>query len=435
MTGSDKVEVREIHTLLIYVLYVNIYNMSFELHNFDTDREARDFVSERVDVPIPERIEDIGRSIVLRSYTEDLGDGTFTNVYDLSFRAESVHPSVELSNQLTSVFDYVKGSTDVRVATGGGFFFLADRASAMPRQLGLNLALQGGRLHGLPVVDREAVLIGNERLSTRYLQALGTLSMGATELGWSGSLTQYETEAKIFATGNSIVTHVQNDETGSIRVLEESSRYTPVIDSDDTVDIGFVLREDGTFAGINSSTSGYLDIFSHDVVVRTHERNIHGGLPDMRVLSLGGMALDGSLRGALSVGPLLETEYFAAHPINKDLSLGGKPPFLDVPLARTVLYGTADEKVHIQLFDGRPGSSIFPGVTPRGAARLAGQNEDVTWGCFLDPGQTAKLVVRGDNDIESYGNAHYLKWPTEPGGKFVWTPKSGRPVASMIALR
>ena len=84
----------------------------------------------------------------------------------------------------------------------------------------------------------------------------------------------------------------------------------------------------------------------------------------MRVLSLGGMALDGSLRGALSVGPLLETEYFAAHPINKDLSLGGKPPFLDVPLARTVLYGTADEKVHIQLFDGRPGSSIFPGVTP-----------------------------------------------------------------------
>ena len=49
-------------------------------------------------MPIPERIEDIGRSIVLRSYTEDLGDGTFTNVYDLSFRAESVHPSVELSN-------------------------------------------------------------------------------------------------------------------------------------------------------------------------------------------------------------------------------------------------------------------------------------------------------------------------------------------------
>ena len=67
----------------------------------------------------------------------------------------------------------------------------------------------------------------------------------------------------------------------------------------------------------------------------------------MRVLSLGGMALDGSLRGALSVGPLLETEDFAARPINKDLSLSGKPPFLDVPLARTVLYGTADEKVHI----------------------------------------------------------------------------------------
>ena len=32
--------------------------MSFELHSFDTDREAKDFVRERVDVPIPERIEE-----------------------------------------------------------------------------------------------------------------------------------------------------------------------------------------------------------------------------------------------------------------------------------------------------------------------------------------------------------------------------------------
>lgn len=408
--------------------------MSFELHSFDTDRAATDFVRERVDVPIPERIEDLGRGIALCSYTEELDDGAFTNVYDLSFRADSVCPNIELHNQLTSVFDYVKDKPDLRAATGGGFFFLADKANAMPRQLGLNLALQNRQLHGLPVVDREAVLVNNKRLSAKNLQALGTLSIGETELSWSGSLTQYETEAKIFATGNSIIAHVQNDETGSIRVLEESSRYTPAID-DDTVDIGYVLREDGTFAGINSSTSGYLDIFSHDVVVRTHERHIYGGLPDMRVLTLGGIALDGSLQGALSVGPLIETEDFTAHPINKDLSLGGKPPFLDVPLARTVLYGTADEKVHVQLFDGRPGSPIFPGVTPREASRLVRQGEDVVWGCFLDPGQTAKLVVRSENDVESYGNTHYLKWPTEPGWKFVWTPKSGRPVASIITLR
>ena len=410
--------------------------MSFpELHNFDTDRAAKDFVRERVDMPIPERMEDLGSGTTLHSYTEELDSGTFTNAYDLSFRANSIHPSIELHDQFTSVFDYVKDSSDVRAATGGGFFFLADKASAMPRQLGLNLALQGGRLHGLPVVDREAVLVNNGQLSARHLRALGTLSIGETELSWSGSLTQHETEAKIFATGNSIIAHVQNDETGSIRVLDESSRYTPAIDNDDTVDVGFVLRENGVFAGINSSTSGYLDIFSHDVIVRTHERYIHDGLPDMRVLTLGGIALDGSLQGALSVGPLIEAGDFTAHPINKDLSLGGKPPFLDVPLARTVLYGTADEKVHVQLFDGRPGSTIFPGVTPREASRLVEQNEGVAWGCFLDPGQTAKLAVRSENDVESYGNTHYLKWPTKPGGKFVWTPKSGRPVASMITLR
>lgn len=75
------------------------------------------------------------------------------------------------------------------------------------------------------------------------------------------------------------------------------------------------------------------------------------------------------------------------------------------------------------------------GVTPTQAAQAIKNETDVAWGCFLDPGQTAKLTVRGDTDIASYGNTHYLKWPKQPGGKFIWVPKTGRPVASMIALR
>ncbi len=407
------------------------------MYSFDTDKSAQEFVRGRVDKPTIERVEDLGGGISLRVYPQELdeSEGTFTNIYDLSFRAKDVHPSIELHDQLTSIFDHVKTHSDIRAATGGGFFFLADRTSAMPRQLSLNLAMQDGQLHGLPVVDREALLVESERLSTEYIQAIGVLGLNGVEVSWAGSLTKHEADAKVFANGNSVITHVHNDETGSVRVLDESSRYTPVIDTDDTVDIGFIRREDGAFVGINSSSTGRLDIFRHDVVIRTHERHAHGELPIMRILTLGAKAIDGSLRGAMSVGPMLDTQNFTTHPVNTDLSLGGSPPFLDVPLARAVLYETSDDFVHIQLFDGRPGSSVFRGVTPNQAIQLVMDNSDSVRGCFLDPGQTAKLVVRGSEDVESYGNTHYLKWPQGPGGKFIWVPNSGRPAAGLIALR
>lgn len=405
------------------------------MHSFETYKAAKEFVSERVDVPALERVENMGEDFTLHAFSQDLGEGKFTNVYDLSFPATRVRPSIELHNQLTSVYDYVRGRPDIKAATGGGFFFLADRANATPRHFGLNLSLLGGQLYSFPVVDREAVLISNERLDAEILQAHGVLEINSSELTWSGSLTGYGTDVKVFANGNSAIRHIQDNATGSIRVLEESSRYTPAINTDDTVDIGFIRRDDGVFVGISSSSTGSLDIFSHDVVMRTHERHAHRALPEMHVRTLGGKALGSSLNSAMSVGPMLNTEDFAAHPINRDASLGNKPPFIDVPLARTVLYEPDDGTVHLQLFDGRPGSPVFPGVTPDEAARLIKARESLRWGCFLDPGQTAKLVVRDDKDIASYGNTHYLTWPKHTGEKYVWTPKAGRPVASMIALR
>lgn len=404
------------------------------MYSFDTDIAAKEFVRERVDVPALERIEDLGAGMVLHTSTQEIDEGTFTNVYDLSFPVEHVVPSIKLHDTLTSVFDHVKTDKGLRAATGGGFFFLTDQASATPRQLGLNLALADGQVQGFPVVDREAVLVSGERLGSEHLPALGVLAIGGSELSWSGSLTSYATDAKVFAVGNCIITHMQNDATGSIRVLEESSRYTPAATTDDTVDVGFIKREDGAFVGVTSGHEGNLDIFNHDVVVRMHERYIHGGLPEMRVRTIGERAIDSSLQGALSVGPMLSNENFAMHPINSDPSLGGRPPFLDVPLARTVLYETDEGMVHLRLFDGRPGSAVFPGVTPSQAARLIPDRENMMWGCFLDPGQTAKLVVRHGDDIASHGNTHYLKWPEYPGEKFVWVPKAGRPVASMITF-
>ena len=402
--------------------------------SFDTDMAAKAFVKERVDQPAIEQFEQLGKGITLHTFTQELGEGSFTNIYDLSFPAGSIRPDIEVHDQLTSVYDHASANPDMRAATGGGFFFLADQTSALPRQLGLNLSMTKGQVRGLPVVDRETVLTDGRRLSAEHVQSLGVMSIGGAEVSWSGSLTDHETDAKVFGNGNSVITHVHSDATGSVRVLDETSRRTPEITNDDTIDLGFIRRDDGVFVGVSGSAGGNLDIFSHDIVVRMHERYVHGNLPEMQLRTIGNRAIDGSLQGAVSVGPMLDEADFTSHPVNSDKSLGGKPPFLDVPLARTVLYEAEDGRIHLRLFDGRPGSSVFPGVTPKQAAEAIKNEGDTTWGVFLDPGQTAKLVVRTPEELASYGNTHYLKWPTKTGDKYLWVPKTGRPVASMITL-
>lgn len=406
------------------------------MRRFDTDDEAKEYVRKHVDVRVPESTRLLGNGAILHAFPWDLEEGTFTNIYDLSFPAGSLRPSIELHDRPTGVFNYAKTDPDIRAATGGGFFFLADQAETLPRQLALNMALIDNQMYSFPVVDRESVITSKEGISTEYIQSLGILGIGGAELSWSGSLTPHETDVKVFANGNCIITHVQNDATGNIRVLDETSHYTPPIDIDDTVDIGFIRRDDGVFAGVSASTTGGLDIFTHDVILRTPEQHIHERLPEMYLRTIGDKALDGAAFSALTAGPMLDTEDFTTHPINKDMSLGTKPPFLDVPLARSVLYETDDNMRHVRLFDGRPGSPVFPGVTPNQAAEFIKGEQAVTWGCFLDPGQTAKLVTRdGKNALASYGNTHYLKWPQQPGKKFIWMPKTGRPIASMITWR
>lgn len=404
------------------------------MRSFETDAEAKVFVRERVDLPVAEHLEELDRGVLLHTFSQELNEGKFTNIYDLTFSAGSARPNIKLADQLTSVFDHVRSSPDIQIATGGGFFFLADQADASPRQPALNLAFANRHMRSFPSVDREAVISDGKHLTAEYIRALGVVSIEDVELSWSGSLTDYKTDLKVFGNGNSIISHVQNDATGSIRVLDENSRYTPEIDNEDTVDIGFIRRDDGVFVGVSSSKRGNLDIFAHDVVMRSHESHIHKRLPVMKVRTIGNKALDGRLQGAISVGPMLNEADFTGHPINSDKSLGGKPPFLDVPLARTVLYAKDDGTMHLRLFDGRPGSPVFPGVTPRQVAETVKSEGEIAWGCFLDPGQTAKLIVKTQNELASYGNTHYLKWPTQPGEKFIWVPKTGRPVASMITF-
>jgi hypothetical protein len=258
------------------------------------------------------------------------------------------------------------------------------------------------------------------------------------DLTWAGSLTGHEADCRVYGNGNAVITHEPCERTGSERVLAETSRYTPPIMDANTADIGLRFDDEaGVFIGKTISTAGRVDIFDNDFVLRAPLRHLRTDEPvTVRVRSIDTEIIDDSLQGALSVGPMLTETDFENHPINRDLSLGGKPPFVNRRMARLMLYATEDNVTHMRLFDGRPDSNRFTGVTPQEAVDIVGREAALRWGCFLDPGQTAKLYVQDPEDgiRMNFGNRHYLKWPMNEDEHYTWVPDLGRPVASAIVL-
>lgn len=405
------------------------------MHRFESFNDARTFVSSHVDIPVPTGREIIRPGISLTKDTLDLGSGNFTNSYDLTFNGDDLQTEIIAFDRLTSVYDFLANASprNYTAAAGGGFFYLADKASGSPRQLALNLSISQGHLRSIPVADREAVIAGQSTLEVRSLVALGSLSVNGNPLDWSGSLTDYDTEVKLYGNGNTVINHLHDPLTGTTRTLDEHSRYTPPISDSDHTDVGFIGRGGNNFIGVGGSTLGGLDIFAHDFVLRCPNKYIAGNT-EVEIHTIGGVALSRFEGGAFSAGPALNIADFHNHPVNNDASLGSKPPFSDIRLARSVLYKSEDDLTHIRLFDGRPGSQTFSGITPKEVVDHILSEGEIVWGCFLDPGQTAKLCVARDDHLESYGNSHYMRWPDENNTDFLWVPEIGRPIANVIAL-
>lgn len=87
---------------------------------------------------------------------------------------------------------------------------------------------------------------------------------------------------------------------GGIRVLDEGSRYIPMLGkADETMDIGFFAREDGIFLAGECRKTGNVVIFANDMVERSHERYFTNNL-NMIVHTIGSVAVSGAVQGKLS---------------------------------------------------------------------------------------------------------------------------------------
>jgi hypothetical protein len=406
--------------------------------SFSSPREAAAFLGTEIDRPVPERVTQLGEGIELHTAARSVDERGFTNVYDIACEPGAGTARIHISDRPIDP-KTTQQAEGALVTTSAGFLFLADQASGMPRQTSLNLAINDGRIASLPVADREAAMTRDGVLSADHIRAEGEFAINGSSVTWAGSRTERSAECYVYGNGNAVIRHEKDQATGTSRVLDEASRLTPVIPEHDRgrlIDVGFMAAEDGSFLSVATSETGELDIFSHDIVARCPAERIDPNSQNrLDVLRIGSIRGDDLPESAISVGPSLDTEDFAAHPINRDPSLGSQPPFTERRMARLVLYEDLDNKIHLRLFDGRPGSPDFRGVTPSEARDAVAADTGYRWGCFLDPGQTAKIWVDEHGTPASYGNRHYLRWPQNDNDNFVWIPDKGRPISSFITIR
>lgn len=399
------------------------------MYRFNSQIEAKAYVANKIDNPVANEIKRIGQ-VILHSLCLPIDNDSFTNIYTVSIKKDRANPSINIHDNLKTLSD-IAIISDRQISASGGFFFLADDYIQKPKSLALNLAIQDGSLHSLPARNQEAIIVTDGGISCITVKSLGELSMGNRQRSWSGSLTNYSTDWKIYTNGNTKIVHENNLSTGSRRSLVESSRFTPNINNS-LIDIGLTLDTGNKYDIKLVNHNGKTNIFDYDVVIRGRRDLLISDNNKVHFQSIDNRDFK-DLKSGISVGPMIECNNFNNHEINFDKSLGDMPPFIARPLARLALFASKD-LINFILFDGRPESYKFPGVTPEFASNFIMQNYDIEWGCFLDPGQTARLNVRDNDNNYSFGNKHYLKWPINQEDEYIWVPELGRPIASSVTI-
>lgn len=397
---------------------------------FKSYEDAQVFIERQVDKPINKQNTKVSDRIQFHAHTTYLEDGAFTNSYDISYPASSVIQSIVINTSPTALIETVQPAD--MAAISGGFMLLTDDGTEV-NQASLNLAISNGKLVGLPVIDREAIILRKGKLEFRQVRALGLITMGSAQISWAGSATRHNAEAKIFASGNLKIGHKSDPATQGRRYVMQQSRYTSKYNDRDLVDVGYNSDSKGVFIATSMSDTGGLDICAQDFIVRMQRNKLK--FADVATIDTIDDLRISEIDGGFSAGPMLNETDFASHSINYDKSLGNKPPFIERRMARAVVYATESNVIHLRLFDGRPGSKLFEGVTPSEAVKMILLEQPVKSGIFLDPGQSAKIFARINGVGISYGNRHYLKWPRQPNDSFLWTPDHGRPITSIIKLQ
>ncbi len=440
----------------------NINRKSADAHgvpyeSIPTILKDQNYFAVRIDVPF---VREIGPGMSLSGKTIELGEGHFTNMYDIRVAPEcTARAEVRSQGHPLLMKRYFAKDQKTIAGINGAFLYLADDIEGIgkqgPKDPNLNWCMRGETLVGLPASDRPAVFIKDGKVCGKEIVARGKIKIGESEIEWTGGADvmhapkqEWERVYKpqtptLFNSACCRIAYEDPLDKKSLRCLDMETYYTPK--HPDVAAITVSLTDSGKHQITSITQGGGAGLFDGHFILQVPTKMAEAYSVGQTVtpLELDGMSLQG-ITSALTVGPAVH--HFLTekdHPVNHDASLGTLPPFGEgLRYARSAIYEDVEGGIHLTIFDGAPRSDFFKGVSPKEVAERIPQSS-TKWAFFLDGGQSVRLAVKdASGQIHSMGNKQYVRLtePAErallsgslpPDTSFLWSSE-GRPVPSGI---
>lgn len=385
-------------------------------------------------VRVPRRQATLAPGLVLQERTEELGGGSFTNVFTLTCDLDQVAAAVVTAADGFHLRTLIPASA--RAAVSGSFSFISDDPAYQPAEPCLDFACREGHIVSLPTASKPAFLVHRGIPSIRNLRTEGTLRAAGQTYRWTGSKERGPSRPQpgaltVYGAANCRVRYTDDPRTGFARDVDRAANTTPPDPSATDHVITWNPAHGHLVTAVHPG--GGTDLFAGSFVLRAET----GTTPHLRegtriaITQIAGLDAQ-QLDCGISIGPSLDqaaTGTTSAY----DACLGTSP-FRPVRSARTLI-GLSGRQLTFQIFDGAPLTQKFRGVTPEETAALcAAAGFDPSAVYHLDGGRSSKIAFTENTEPQVLGSLQYLKWPASPTDPFQWQGLDGRLLHSAFTL-
>jgi len=371
--------------------------------------------------------------------TIELGDGRIANSYELTVDTSRAVVGVHSGPDGFYLPDLLLGDATI-AAVSGSFSYISDDFDYQPEEFCLDFCARDGSTVSLPTVAKPAFVVGSDGVRLGELDARGTLSIGGREYGWIGSKQRASAadadDLVVFGAANCRVEYMAAKRTALLRRVDRSANRT-MPGTAHVVDL--VVRREPRYGRRHVVSARYpgggADLFEGSFILRGRADlvdEIRVG-DEVEIQSVGGIDCAG-IESGFSIGPSVAAAGRGDAVDGYDASLGVSPFLPGARYARTLISLTGDV-LRLRVLDGAPLSRRFQGVSCAETARIVtADGLDPTSVFHLDGGQSSKLAFVRDGAPAVFGSMHYLLWPKQDEGEFLWRGTHGRLLRSALRV-
>ncbi|OLE26680.1 MAG: hypothetical protein AUG49_07545, partial [Catenulispora sp. 13_1_20CM_3_70_7] len=384
---------------------------------------------------------EIAPGVTFAARTIELDDHRFTNLYELVVDTRRARVGVSSGDEGFHL-PHLLAEPSVVAAVNGSFSFISDDSGYQPEEFCLDFCARDGMTVSLPTVAKPAFIAGPGGVRLRELDARGVLRIGDRRFDWIGSKVPPRPEDApglvVYGAANCRVEYSEAEHVALLRGVDRPANRTPA-DGADVIDL-VITRRGGRLVVESLHPGGDADLFEGSFVLRGRAGTVDGvrAGDEVEIQSIGGVAASG-IESGFSIGPSVAAAARGERLDGYDESLGLSPFLPGARYARTLISLT-DDVLRLRVLDGAPLTRRFQGVSCSETARLVeADGLDPETVHHLDGGQSAKLAFHRPDGDESavvvLGSMHYLLWPKQEAGTFLWRGREGRLLRSALTIR